>query len=193
MTFHTAPQFHATISHYTLFFTTPFCTTSHSVVHPRHRHSISYHIPFYITPYNKYISSVVSFNSAPPPPPPPPQHPSFLLWTLITLPVCVKLCAIGFVRVCVSSGHILHHKCCSVHVISRVPIAFHASQLLATLNFFTAHIIPSHQTYILHHTTFHVSHTIPHHTGHSSHITPPLHIPHHITTYMCSTPHLADF
>ena len=64
MTFHTTQQFHTTISHHTLFFTTPFCTTSHSVVHPGHSHSTSYNIPFHITPYNKYISSVASFKSA---------------------------------------------------------------------------------------------------------------------------------
>ena len=53
-----------TISHHTLFFTTPFCTTSHSVIHPGHRHSTSYNIPFHVTPYNKCVSSVASFNSA---------------------------------------------------------------------------------------------------------------------------------
>ena len=63
----------------------------HTVVHPGHRHSTSYNIPFHITPCNKYISSVV-FNSA---------HKTHLfppsgLWLL-----CLCACAIGFVRVCV--------------------------------------------------------------------------------------------
>ena len=40
---------HTAISRHTLFFTTPFCTTSHSVVHPGHRHSTSYNMPFHIT------------------------------------------------------------------------------------------------------------------------------------------------
>ena len=148
MTFHTTPQFHATISHHTLSFTTPFCTTSHFVVHPGHRHSTSYNIPFHITLYSKYISSVASFKSALKTVPSRPlvsisklvfyaQSRAILIWTLITLPVCVKLCAIAFVRVCVP----------------------------ATLLSSTPHsVFTSHQT-ILHHTTFHVTpfHTTPLH------------------------------
>ena len=68
----------------------------------------------------------------------------------------MKLCAIGFVRVC--SGYIPHHKCCSVYVISRVQIAFHITLTPHHIKRFTS--------------SFH-------------HITPQLHnIPHHITTYM---------
>ena len=73
--------------------------------------------------------------------------------------------------VCVCSGHIPHHKCCSVYVLSRVQFAFHTTQFSHHIKHFhiTHHSITSHQK-ILHHTTFHV--------------TPPLHnIPHHITTY----------
>ena len=164
MTFHTTPQFHATIVHHMLFFTTPFRTTSHSVFHPGHGHSTSYNIPFHITPYNKCISYVVSFYSAlitqyhfTLPSPPSiislcphhpvsfhsalitqyhftrpsspsiillcPHHPPLLLWTLITLPVCVKLCAIGFVRVFRPYG---------IYVICRVQIAFHITLLNST-------------------------------------------------------------
>ena len=62
------------------------------------------------------------------------------------------------------SGHIPHHKCCSVYVCSRVQIEIHITLLNTTLNVFTPHIIPSHHL--------------------SRHTTPPLHnIPHHITTY----------
>ena len=83
--------------------------------------------------------------------------------------------------VCVCSGHIPHHKCCSVYVLRRVQFAFHTTQFSHHIKHFhiTHHSITSHQK-ILHHTTFHVTpfHTTP------FHITPPLHnIPHHITTY----------
>ena len=158
MTFHTTPQFHTTISHHTLFFTTPFCTTSHSVVHLGHRHSTSYNIPFHITSYNKYISSLVSFKSALS------THLfSSGLW-LLCLCACdyfacvrVKLCAIGFMHVCVPATF---HKCCSVYVISRVQIAFNI-----------LHIIPSHHTkrfYITPPFTSH--HSTPHHYCTTFHI-----------------------
>ena len=79
------------------------------------------------------------------------------------------------------SSHIPHHRSCSVYVISRNCISHHTTQLHTTLNVFTSHIIPCQK--ILHHTTFHVT---------LFHITPPLHnIPHHITTYQCSIPHLS--
>ena len=138
MTFHITLQFHSTISHHMLFkFTTPFCTTSHSVVHPGHRHSTSYNIPFHITPYNfACVSEVVCH------------------WFRVC--VCV----------CVFRPHSTS-QCCSVYVISRVQIAFHITLLNSTpgtLNVFTSRIIPSHQN-ILHRTTFHVTpfHTTPFH------------------------------
>ena len=71
---------------------------------------------------------------------------AILLWTRITLPVCVKLCVSHWFRARVCSGHIPHHRCCSVYVISRVQIAFHTTQLHTTLNVFTSHIIPAHHT-----------------------------------------------
>ena len=75
---------------------------------------------------------------------------------------------------CVCSGHIPHHKYCSVYVLSRVQFAFHTTQFHTTLNIFTSHIIPSHHTKRFH-TTFYIT---------PFHITPPLHnIPHHIATY----------
>ena len=88
------------------------------------------------------------------------------------MPVCVKLCAIGFVRVC--SGHIPHHKCCSVYVISRVQIAFHITvQLHTTLNVFISHIIPSHHTKYLFYITppFTSHHSTPHHSTSHRHCT----------------------
>ena len=166
MTFHTTPQFHTTISHHTLFLTTPFCTTSHSVVHPGHRHSTSHNIPFHITPYNKYISSAASFYSA--------LNTHLFSSALWLLCLCAWSCVPLVSCVCVCSGNIPHHKCCSVYGISRVEIAFHTTQLHTTLNIFTSHIISSR------HTTFHVTpfHTTP------FHIAPPLYnIPHHITAY----------
>ena len=166
MTFHITPQFHATISHHTLFFTTPFCTTSHSVVHPGLRHSTPYNIPFHITPYNKYISSVVPFNSALN------AHFSPLDFDYF---VCVREVVCHWFRACVCSGHIPHHKCRSVYVINRVQITFHITLLHTTLNFFTPRIIPSHNT-----KRFYIplSHTTP------FHITLPLHnIPHHFSAY----------
>ena len=119
---------------------------SHSVVHPGHRHSTSYNIPFHIAPYKKYISSVASFNSAH-------KHPPILIWTLITLLVCVKLCAIRFMRVCVPA---------TLHITSAVVFM----QLVGFKLHFTSHT--SHQK-ILHHTTFH---TTPFHVTH-----------HHCTTF----------
>ena len=107
---------------------------------------------------------------------------------LITLLVCVKLC--------VCSSHILHHKCCSVSVISRVEIVFYT-----TLNVFKSYVIPSHHTkrfYITplftshqstshHHCTFHIS-DILHLTLHGS--LPPTTISHHhIHNYFTPHPH----
>ena len=166
MTFHTTPQFHATISHHTLFFTTPFCTTSHSVVHPGHRHSTSYNIPFHITPYNKYISSVASFKSAL-------KTPSFSPLDSAYF-ACVREVECHCFRACVCSGHISHHKCCSIYVISRVQIAFHTTQLRTTLNVFTRHIIPSHHT-----KRFYI--TLPFTSHHST--------PHHSTSYHSTSHH----
>jgi len=166
MTFHTTPQFHTTISHHTLFFTTPFCTTSHSVVHPGLRHSTSYNIPFHITPYNKYISSVVPFNSALN------AHFSPLDFDYF---VCVREVVCHWFRACVCSGHIPHHECRSVYVINRVQITFRITLLHTTLNVFTPRIIPSHNA-----KRFYIplSHTTP------FHITLPLHnIPHHFSAY----------
>ena len=125
MAFHTTPQFHATISHRTLFFTTPFCTTSHSVVHPGHGHSTSYNIPFRVT--NIYLPSVVSFNSA-------------LNTHLFSSDyfACVREVCYWF-DACVCSGRIPHHKCCSVYVISRVKIALHYSTPYHIKRFHIAH------------------------------------------------------
>ena len=84
------------------------------------------------------------------------------------------------VCVCVCSGHIPHHKCCSVYVLSRVQFAFHTTQFHTTLNIFKSHIIPSHHTKRFYTTPPFTSH----HSTPPFHITPPLHnIPHHITTY----------
>ena len=148
--FHTTRQFHATISHYTLFFTTPFCTTSHSVVHPGHRHSTSYNIPFHITPYNKYISSVASFKSALKTPSFSPLDSDYF--------ACVREVECHCFRACVCSGHISHHKCCSIYVISRVQhcISHHSTPHHIKRFHATHHSITSHQK-ILHHTTFHVT------------------------------------
>ena len=177
MTFHTTPQFHATISHHTLFFTTPFCTTSHTVVRPGHRHSTSYNILHHTLERIYIFRSVDSY-----------------------LPVCVKLCVIGFVRVSVWSGHIPHHKCC-IYVISRVQIAFHitTTRLHTTLNVFTSHIIPSHRTKRFcitptftshhsthHHCTFHI--TLLRSTPHPGHLmSQPLYSTSDITLH-CSLP-----
>ena len=206
MTFHTAPQFHATISHHTLFFTTPFCTTLDSVVHPHHRHSISYDIPFYITPYNKYISSVVSFNSA--------LNTHLFSSGLWLFCLCAWSCMPLVSCVCVSSsGHILHHKCCSVHVISRVQIAFHASHhikhfhsthhsITANLDFTShhhsreSHHSTSHGPFQLHHITIahcHITRAIPatsHHHCTSHYYIP--HIPRHISQTFNVATHLAS-
>ena len=173
MTFHTTRQFHTTILHDMLLFIAPFCTTSHSVVHPGHRHSTSYNIPFHITPYNKYLSSVpsvVSFKSA--------------LKTRLFSSGCCLLCLCAWSVllvscVCVCSGHIPHHRCCSVYVISTVQIAFRTTSHHIKRFHITHHSITSYQK-ILHRTIFHITpfHTTP------FHIKPPLHnIPHHITTY----------
>ena len=112
---------HTAISHHRF---TPYTSSPrhsaplHTVDHPGHRHSTSYNISFHITPYNKYISSVV-FNSALK------THLfSSGLWLLC-------LCAWSCVPLvsCVCSGYIPHHKCCSIYVISRVQIAFHITLL----------------------------------------------------------------
>ena len=79
-----------------------------------------------------------------------------------------------YFRVCVCSGHIPHHKCCSVYVISRVQIAFHTTQLHTKLNVFTSHI-PSHRTKRFYTTPPFTSH-------HSTSTIPPFHItPFHIS------------
>ena len=134
MTFHTTPQVHATISHNALFFTTPSCTPSHSVVHHArpHGHSTSYHSTSHLMTQIYIYRSIC------------PQDPSFLLWTPI-LCLCAWNCVPLVSRVCARcSDHIPHRKCCSVYVISRVQIAFHSTPLHTTWNVFTPHIIPSH-------------------------------------------------
>ena len=78
-------------------------------------------------------------------------------------------------RACVCSGHIPHHKCCSVYVTRGVQIAFHIT-LHTTLNVFT-HIIPSLTS---HHLSRHCipHHTIPRHTTIAQHFTSHYCIPH---------------
>ena len=187
MSFHTAPQFHATISHHTLFFTTPFCTTSHSLVHSGHRHSTSYNVPFHITTYNKYISSIV-FKSA--------------LKTHLFSCVCVKRVQIAL---CITLLSSTPHNVFTSHNIP----SHNAKRFYITPPFTSHHSTPHH-----HCTTFHITllHTnVPRHisdivlkhisprttifsiseiTLHCSlprhhHFTPPhlkAHVPHHTAT-----------
>ena len=81
---------------------------------------------------------------------------------------------------CVCSGHIPHHKCCSVYVISSVQFAFHTTQLHTTLNVFTSfrHITP--KDFTSHHLSCHAipHHTIPHDTTIAQHSTSCYYIPH---------------
>ena len=95
---------------------------------------------------------------------------------------CVREVVCHCFRACVCSGHIPHHKCCSVYVISRVQIVFYTTPHHIKRFHTTRHSIKSHQK-ILHHTTFHVA---------PFHITPPLHVSHSVLHTTCSTPHLAD-
>ena len=107
--------------------------------------------------------------------------------------MCVKLCAIGFL--CVCSGHIPHHRCCSVYVISRVQIAFHITLLNSTpgtLNVFTSCIIPSH-----HIKTFYITppfmshHSTPHHHCTTFHITySTSHLTVNVATHLTSDHHI---
>ena len=145
MSFHTAPQFHATISHHTLFFTTPFCTTSHSLVHSGHRHSTSYNVPFHITTYNKYISSIV-FKSA--------------LKTHLFSCVCVKRVQIALCITLLSS---------TPHVFTSHNIPSHnAKRFYITPPFTSHHSTPPHT--ILHHTTI-AQHSTSHYYIPMSHAT----------------------
>ena len=145
MSFHTAPQFHATISHHTLFFTTPFCTTSHSLVHSGHRHSTSYNVPFHITTYNKYISSIV-FKSA--------------LKAHLFSCVCVKRVQIALCITLLSS---------TPHVFTSHNIPSHNAKRFYIAPPFTSHHSTPHHT-ILHHTTI-TQHSTSHYYIPMSHAT----------------------
>ena len=83
-----------------------------------------------------------------------------------------------FRATCVCSGHIPHHRCCSVYVISRVQFAFHITLLGSTPQTFSHHI-SFHPITRKDFTSHHLScRTIPHHT-----------IPHHTTIAQHSTSH----
>ena len=73
---------------------------------------------------NIYLPSVVSFNSA--------LNTHLFSSGLWLLCLCAWSCVPLVSCVCVCSGHIPHHKCCSVYVISRVQIAFHITLLNST-------------------------------------------------------------
>ena len=63
------------------------------------------------------------------------------------------------------SGHIPHHRCCSVYVISRVQIAFHITLLNSTPQSTFSHHTSFHHITPKDFTSHHLScHTIPHHT-----------------------------
>ena len=94
------------------------------------------------------------------------------------------------------SGHIPHHRCCSVYVISRVQIAFHITLLNSTpgtLNVFTSCIIPSH-----HIKTFYITppfmshHSTPHHHCTTFHITySTSHLTVNVATHLTSDHHIS--
>ena len=104
---------------------------------------------------------------------------------------CVREVVCHWFRACVCSGHIPHHKCCSVYVISRVEIAFHTAQHHIKHFHITHHFITSY------HLSRHIipHHTIPHRTTIVQHSTSHYyipHVPHHISQTFNVTTHLTS-
>ena len=89
-----------------------------------------------------------------------------------------------------STPHHISHHTTQLHTTFHIALnsAFHIT---------TPHHVSHHTTRL--HTTFHITHysitshqKILYHAAFSCYTTPSHNIPHHITTYQCSTPHLTD-
>ena len=167
---------HTAISHHHF---TPYALLHHTILHPftlcspsRPQHSTLYNMPFHITPYDKYISSVVSFNSA--------LNTHLFSSGLWLLCRCAWSCVPFVSCVCVFQPHSASQVLeCLFNVGFKLHFTSHYSTPHHIKHFHITHSITPHQK-ILYHATFHITpfHNTP------FHITPPLHnIPHHITTY----------
>ena len=121
-------------------------------------------IPFHITPYNKYVSSVASFKSA--------LRPTFCPLDSAYF-ACVREVECHCFRACVCSGHIPHHNSDNhiVHMTSHytavcLPLPFHTTtkhnmfhitQPQSTSHNYSTPLPHSTSQHISHHTIFHIT------------------------------------
>ena len=102
--------------HYTILHHFTLCSPSR----PQTFHTIQHTIPHHTL--QQIFCSIIEIC---------PQDPPILLCTLDYFPcVCQVVC--HWFHACVCTGHIPHHECCSVYVISRTQIAFHITLLNST-------------------------------------------------------------